>query len=253
MSRRVLWRMLVTLLLAAAGASFLSGSGQPVTAVPYPRWQEIAPPPLSPRADALGIQVGHRVLVLGGPGPAGARDGAAYDVHTGLWRRLRSPIPVTDSDRAAVAAGVVVLRHERPGRRASWWRYDVRLGTWTRMRHLPPHLGGPTAFASEVYALSGRRVVVYSVQLGRWTPLTRDPLRPALRRARVSVSRAGTVVTGTTGPRSRAVADRWDGLRWRRSAAAPLLQGGAAGRGIRLDVGGRTFVVRRGRAWIRLP
>ena len=123
------------------------------------------------------------------------------------------------------------------------------------MRDLRPGLSAPSAFGSEVYALSGRRVLVYSVQLGRWTPLPVDRLRPALTHGVVTASRTGTVVTGYAAahPR-RLLSDRWDGLRWRRTgstSAAPVLAppNGAT----RVAVGGRVVVVRGDQAWIHTP
>jgi hypothetical protein len=208
---------LATLLGAAVGVVLLSGSDQPVTAHPFARWQQLATPPLTPRTDALGVQVGHRVLVLGGRQGSVLRDGATYDLLTGMWRHLRMPVAVTERDHAVAAAGVAVLRHTRVGLPATWWRYDPRIDVWSRMRHLPPHLSTPFALGSEVYALSGRQVVVYSVQLDRWTPLPADPLRPALHGRRVTASTAGTVVTGYAAPHPhRLLADRWDGVRWHR-------------------------------------
>jgi hypothetical protein len=242
---------------AVTGAVLLSGSDQPVTAHDYPRWQEIASPPLSPRTHALAVHAGDRVLLLGGnrPGASPSPSGAAYDLRTGTWDRLRIPVPVTDRDSAVVVARVVVLRHLRSGHRASWWRYDVQHDTWSRLRDLPPRLSAPFGFGSEVYALSGRRVVVLSVQLGRWTRLPPDQLRPMLSPRNVTASRAGTVVTGSIPARShRLVADRWDGLRWHRGRSAPAQPATAAPDGAaRIHVGGRTLVVRGDRAWIRLP
>lgn len=248
----------VPLALAIAttlGVVLLSGSDQPVTAHPYPHWQELPAPPLTPRTHALGVYAGHRILVLGGDGPvAPARDGAAYDVRTGFWHHLRTPVAITDRDAAVAAAGVVVVRHLRPGHPASWWRYDVRHDEWGRLRDLPGRVGAPSAFGSELYALSGRRVVVYSVQLGRWTPLPGDPIRPALQPRRVSASRSGTVVTGSVADRpGRWFADRWDGLRWHRSRSPRAPETTAhAGRSTRVRVGDRTFVVRDGHAWVHV-
>jgi hypothetical protein len=256
MSRRTTSRVLVTLLGAVLGAVLLSGSDQPVTAHPYPRWQELAAPPLSPRTHALGVHVLHRVLVLGGvrPGSPTLRDGAAYDVRTGIWHRLRTPVAVSDDDHVVAAAGVVVLRHLRAGTSPSWWRYDVRRGVWSRMRELPSRLSAPFAFGSEIYALSGRRVVVYSVQLRRWTTLPTDRLRPALVHRAVRASRAGTVVTGYAAahPR-RLLADHWDGVRWSRSSTTARPVVAAPDGSTRVSLGGRTLVVRGDRAWIRLP
>jgi hypothetical protein len=199
--------------------------------------------------------VGHRVLVLGGHGAGTASralpDGAAYDLATGSWEHLRLPVAVTDRDEAAAAAGVVVLRH-RAQRRDRWWRYDVRGDTWAPMRRLPAHLHAPSALGSEVYALSGRRVVVYSVSLGRWTPLPRDPLRPALHARRVDASRGGTVVTGCVTGLPGVVADRWNGVHWRRLhhvPASPPQRATAA----HIAVGGRLVVFLGDRAWIHTP
>ena len=251
MIRRMAGRGIATLAAAAVGAVLLSGSDQPVTAHAYPRWQEVAAPPFSPRTHALGVQVGPRLLVLGGWADDGSvlRDGAAYDLHTGRWRRLTLPLPVTDDDRAVSAAGAVVIRAGT----GTWWRYDVRPGRWTRMSGLPAGLSAPSSFGSEVYALAGRRVVVYSVQLDRWTALPPDRLRPQLTAGSVAASRAGTVVMGYVGPSHRRVADRWDGLGWHRTRAMsdppPRPQADGA---TRIEVDGRIFLVRGERAWIRL-
>ena len=257
MSPRTLMRVTATLLAAVIGAVLLSGSDQPVTAHAYPHWQEIASPPLSPRVHALGVQVRHRVLVLGGfrPGASALRDGAVYDLRTGIWRHVRTPVGATDRDAAVFAAGVVVLRHLRPGRPAVWWRYDVRQDSWSRLRGVPPDAFAPSAFGSEVYVLSGRRVVVYSVQLGKWTPWPADRGRPSLNHRRVAASRSGTLVTGyVAGRPHRLLADRWDGLTWRRSPSTTMRPVTAPPDGAtRVHVGGRTLVVRGGRAWIRLP
>jgi hypothetical protein len=257
MSGRMGCRALLTLVGALVGAVLLSGSDQPVTAHAYPRWQELPAPPLTARTHALGVRVGHQAVVLGGVRPDGSelRDGAAYDVRTGRWHRLWTPVAVSDRDTAVVAAGVVVLRHVRSGRPASWWRYAVRQDVWSRLRDLPPHAAHPSSFGSEVYVLSGLRVFVYSVQLGRWTPLPADALRPRLVHRTVMASRHGTVVTGrAAGHPERVLADRWDGLRWRRTRSAPALPVTAAPNGAtRVRIDGRTLVVRDGRAWIRLP
>jgi hypothetical protein len=257
MSRRGCYRTLAVVLAAGVGAVLLSGSDQPVTARSYDHWQALPAPPLTARTHALGVAVSHRVLVLGGHHAARTtlRDGAAYDLRTGRWTRLRTPAAFSDRDVAVETAGTVVVRHERRGRSATWWRYDVRDREWARMRGVPPGLSIPSAFASEVYAVSGRRVEVYSVQLGRWTALPADPRRPALVHATVAASRHGTVVTGhVAGHPRRWRADRWDGLRWHRSRVTTTRPVTAAPDGAtRVRVGGRTLVVRDGRAWIRLP
>jgi hypothetical protein len=257
MRHRMLSRMLATVLAAIIGAVLMSGSDQRVTARPYPHWQELPAPPLSAHVERLGLRIGHRVLVLGG------HDGAVYDLRTGVWSHLRTAVPVADRDQVVAAGGVAVLRHLRTGRPAAWWSYDPGHGTWSRLGHLPPRLSAPSAFGSEVYALSGRRVVVHSVALGRWTRLPADPLRPALRGGRVTASSAGTVVRGYAGPSRTAVADRWDGLAWHRTrsvasdggAARPLsLPPGVPRRGATgIRVGSRLVVISGSRAWIHTP
>ncbi|HET7431912.1 MAG TPA: hypothetical protein VFJ89_10440 [Nocardioides sp.] len=258
---RVATRTLAVALGALVGAVLLSGSDEPVTAHPFPPWQEIAPPPLPARADALGVRVGPRVLVLGGVRPDGARarDGAAYDLRTGLWRRLHAPAAFTSRDDAVAAGGVVVIRHRRAAGPATWWTYDASSAGWTRMRHLPAHLTTPSAFGSEVYALSGRHVIVYSVQLGRWTALPADRLRPGLAGRSVTATAHGTLVTGRL--RARRFVDRWDGLAWHRSrlhdrptGLRAVLPPGAPRRGgTSVAVGGRRLVVAAGQAWIFTP
>jgi hypothetical protein len=240
---------------AVIGVVLLSGSGQPVRAQSYPHWQQLPPPPLSPGVDPVGVRIGHRVAVLG------AREGALYDLQTGVWHPLRTPVPVTVRDDVVAAAGTAVLRHVRPSGTPSWWTFEPGSSGWTRLRGVPAQLGEPSAFGSEVYALSGRRVVVYSIQLGRWTRLPADPLRPVLHGRTVTASSAGTVVRGHAGPSRDAVSDRWDGLRWSRATSAggrgdhpSVLPEGLARRGATaVRVGTRMVVVSGGGAWIHTP
>jgi hypothetical protein len=119
------------------------------------------------------------------------------------------------------------------------------------MAGVPARLRAPSAFADALYALSGRRVEVYSAQLGRWTALPADRLTPRLRGTSVTASRTGTWVTGPAG--GRLVTDQWDGLRWTRSTATRQPPSDEKRGEVRLDVGGRVFLVRGDRAWIRLP
>ena len=78
MSRRTTSRVLSVVLVAVLGAVWLSGSDEPVTAHPYPHWQELTAPPLSPRIHAAGIRVGDDVLISAaeGNGPVNALDAA---------------------------------------------------------------------------------------------------------------------------------------------------------------------------------
>ncbi len=257
MGRRAVTRAVVTLLAALLGAALLSGSDQPVTARSLSHWQELTRPPMSPRTHSLGVHVRHQVLVLGGvrPGSPTLRSGAAYEVRTGRWRALRTPVAVSDRDTAVVAAGVVVVRHLRRGRAVTWWRYDVRQDAWSRLHGLPRRLSHPTSFGSEVYALSRRRVYVYSVQLDRWTPFPADLLRPVLVQRTVTASLAGTLVTGhPAGHPGRLLTDRWDGVRWHRiRSTSPVPVTAAPDGATRVRIGGRTLVVEGGRAWIHLP
>lgn len=253
MGGRAMSRALVTLVAAVAGAVWLSGSGQPVTARPFSRWQELAPPPLSPRTHALGLHVGPRVLLLGGLHRGSLRDGAAYDLRTGRWQAVAAPVAVTDRDTAVAAAGVAVIRHLRTGRAPTWWTYDPRHDVWSRMGRVPAHASVPSAYHCEVYAVAAGHVVVYSVQLGRWTSLPADPLRPRLHRPWVSAGRAGTVVGGDVAGRPGPVADRWDGGRWRRLATAGVRPVASREAATEIAVGGRLVLVRRGRAWIHTP
>lgn len=249
---------------AVAGAVLLSGSDQPVTAHPYPPWQELPPPPMTPRAHALGVQVGHRVLVLGGRDRTGAplRDGATYDLRTGLWRRVTSPVPVRPDDHLVVAGGVVVLRHAAGGHRASWWTFDPKYRAWSSIRGVPSGAGVPSSLGSEVYVLSGARVVVLSVQLGRWTPLPADRLRPALRPRVLTATPRGPVVTGYAGSSRERVSDRWDGLAWHRSRSGATKDrrawpgsrpAGLSRQAAGIWAGGRLILVGRTHAWIYTP
>ena len=64
------------------------------------RWRTIAPSPLTPRAEAVGVWTGTELIVLGGH-PAiitdevhGDSDAAAYDPVRDRWRRLPAALPV---------------------------------------------------------------------------------------------------------------------------------------------------------------
>jgi len=264
-ARRVLARSAAAAgaaLVAIVGMVLLSGTGQPVTAKPFPRWQELAPPPLSPRTNALAVQVGPRVLVLGGNRPAhpALRDGASYNLQTGMWQRVRTPVALRSDDDAVAAAGVVVVRHRAVGGATSWWTLDPTPGTWRRLRHVPRDAGSPSAFGSEVYAVAERQVVVYSAALDRWTPLPTDRVRPRLIGRHVVASRAGVVVTGRAG--HSLVADRWDGLRWRRTHVVPPTRRALPPRlptsvrgvvAVEVKAGGRWLAVVADEAWLRSP
>jgi hypothetical protein len=256
MGRRLVSQTLATALAATIGVALLSGSDKPVEAQSYPHWQRLPAPPWLPGADRVGVRIGHRVLVLGD------RDGGVYHIRTGAWHHLRTPVPAARRDRVVSAGGVAILQHVRLGRPASWWSYDARADTWSRLRHLPERLSAPSASGSEVYALSGRRVVVHSVHLAGWTRFPVDRLRPVLHPRRVTATASGTVVRGYVGRSHLAVADRWDGLAWHRSRAATvhrvvrptlLPPGVPRHRATEVRVGTRLVVVSGSRAWIHTP
>ncbi len=201
------------------------------------------------------------MLVLGGRGADGLplRDGASYDVHTGRWRHLRTPIALTAADDAVAADAVAVIRQAGPTS-TTWWAFDPTPGTWTSLRRVPDCAGVPTAFGSEVYAIAGRHVVAFSVALDRWTPLPGDRHRPSLTGRHVAASRVGIVVTGHAPGSSAVVQDRWDGLTWHRTRTGsvtyrgpgPLPAGVPASRATRVRFGGEWLVVAGDHAWIRV-
>jgi hypothetical protein len=199
-------------------------------------WRELPAPPLSPRADAQAVWTGAEVLVVGGenhPCPPGAdcavisddiRDGAAYDPGTDTWHRIAdAPVPVTAGDRLVEAGGQVVLRHERDGG-SDWFVYDPDADDWSRIPDVPDGIGDPpSAIGTNVYAMVGHRVAVYSVGPSDWTLLPPDPIQPALAQRAVTATDVGPVVTGvdSTQPNdgrtpSLLLADVWDGSHWRR-------------------------------------
>lgn len=205
------------------------------------QWRELPTPPLSPRADALGVWSGSEVVVFGGeanPCPPnadcgysasdGLRDGAAYDPETDTWHRIAdAPVPVLLGDRLVAVGRKIILRHSLQDTHAAWYAYDPKADAWSTIPVPPRNVRDlPAALGATLYAVAGGRVVTYNSRADLWRTLPADPLEPALDQQVVTATPLGPVVTGldSTQPNdgttaSLVLADVFDGTTWRRLPA----------------------------------
>jgi hypothetical protein len=236
----------VVVAVALAGVVGARGGGSVQPSAPLGHWRGIPAPPLTPRAESLGVWTGREAIVIGGvtqvcPPNAdcasvlgdGLRDGAAYDPRTNTWRAIPpAPVAVVPGDRLVVANGIVVLRAWRP-HGSRWFTYEPDHNRWSRIRRVPAATGDlPSAIGSDVYVSAGRRVAVYDVDRFHWTLLPPDPIRPRLAQRVVTATTSGPVVTGldAAAPNdgrtpSLLLADVWDGHHWRRLPPSEQLGG----------------------------
>ena len=118
---------LVTLLGAVVGVALMSGSDQPVTAHAYPRWQQLAAPPLVAarrRARGPAWATGCSCSVASASDGVALRDGASYDLRTETWRQPAHADRDSGRDRGRRGRGRGGGAPRRAARRLRWWRYD---------------------------------------------------------------------------------------------------------------------------------
>lgn len=201
--------------IVAAGGFILPRLGDPsvpaapvatptVTPRAYGQWTKIAPSPLSPRWEALGVWADGRYLILGGHsdfmcGPAARcvsptwlNDGALYDPVTDRWTPI-TPLPLTVSYERPVTLGasVYLLIWEEETGSSTLMRYDTERDAWSTYP-APPGTSG------ELVATDSRLLVVSSTdewgvvpdqafdpETGTFTELPEDPLGPSFDRTAV--------------------------------------------------------------------
>jgi hypothetical protein len=182
-ARRRRWRPLA----AALGAALVAGAGAVVVptvlqpADPAPEagsWEQLADAPVTPRQGAVAAFTGLEALFLGGetgdPSPPNAdgqgpperaRDGAAYNIATGTWRRTApAPVDLTTYGSAPVIADVVHLLVD-----GQHLAYDASDDAWTTLPTPPGTDTGPV----KLQALEGQLLAVSDAQ---HEPLVADQL-----------------------------------------------------------------------------
>jgi hypothetical protein len=210
--------LLVTSACAERPDAISSSSPQesePSSAVATPgvdrgEWTRLPESPLSPREGAVAAHVGSEVVFVGGyagqPCPPNAdcmrpgddeRDGAAYDVEAGTWRRIAdAPRPVPSwAPRVAIGKQVYVLTEAAllvwDSAEDVWDGVDLPRGVrWT----------GLVADGARLILASGsdengiRPDHVYDTATGQWSTLPEDPLKPSFDRF-VTPTPEGLVLT----------------------------------------------------------
>lgn len=222
-------------------------------------WRELPAPPLSPRALALGVSTGREIIYLGGerrpcapvvscdlamtPSQAARyygflRDGAAYDLASGTWRRIASaPGFVESGDEAAFAAGQLFVDTSR-----GWFAYDVRGDTWSPFHARWREGYGVSPVGDRIAGQTGSgRAIVYDARHAAWKVYPADHLRPRLGGLEVSGTPSGPVLGGYDTSRpydihqgSPALVDVWNGHAWHRLPQTGQMERGFVWTGRRL-------------------
>lgn len=201
---RILLALTLALLTASCGGTpsttAAGASPSPSEDAYVPQgWSPLLPSPLPGRDRPRAVAVGGEVLFLGGSteracpptadcrGPAPEelrRDGAAYDVQAGAWRRLAdAPVPPTSGALAVIGDVVHLLTDNRH------LGYDVSEDRWVELP-LPP--GGVGHRPTSLLA-AGDVLVAYQGQTDQpdlvfdpnkqaWKALPTDPLAPSFDR-----------------------------------------------------------------------
>lgn len=203
-----------------------------------PVWLKLPDAPLSPRYNALGVYVDGAVVVLGGSDaaasggvirPADLRDGAALDLSTRTWRPIApAPWPPAESAQHTVVGPRVLLS---PNSSGAWLLYDSRTDRWSKVPAPPREVPQPTmaVMGQRVFVIdkyvdeSPAPVQVLDVAGNTWSALPASKHRPAITDRTVVATDTGLVVMGgDLSPRragkhrQAALAEMWDGSRWRR-------------------------------------
>ncbi|MDN4174987.1 hypothetical protein QWY28_18635 [Nocardioides sp. SOB77] len=208
--------VLVLLATAAVGCGEQERAEEPGRAAITGAWERAEDAPLSPREGAVLAHVGEEVVVVGGyagePCPPTAdcayetapeRDGAAYDLDSGAWRRIQdAPRPVPPwSSRAVVGGDLHVLVD---GRLLVWRSAE---DTWEELR-----VPGEASWGSLV--ADGRRLLLVSgsdergrvpdrvldTSTGVWSELPEDPFVPAYDRTIVPTDLGLVLTAKAIGP-----------------------------------------------------
>ncbi|WP_406245611.1 hypothetical protein ACI7YT_11220 [Microbacterium sp. M] len=180
----------VTMLLLAGCAT----TAPAVSAGGVEGWIEADDFPLEARGGPVTVWTGEEILVVGGElgppcppnadcvmGPS-ARDGAALDPETGVWRELaEAPRPVAPFS-GVFAAGRVFAWADEDGIRGGLLSYSVAEDRWTESvvpDDLPRTMvadGDQVLFPLASHEMGAGADLVLEVESGEWSELPDDPL-----------------------------------------------------------------------------
>ncbi|MGH3363678.1 MAG: hypothetical protein ACRDOW_03035 [Nocardioidaceae bacterium] len=214
---------LLLLLTAACGQSASDGTaprdpatGNPAATAGAPElergsWTRLSDSPLSPREGAAAVYVDGEVVFVGGysgqpcppnadcdrPEDAVERDGAAYDLATGTWRRIADapgPVPAV-APTAVIGAHLYVLANE------TLLVWDSAGDSWDEATPPRPiRWGALVADGTRLVVASGsdengvQPDRVLDTSTGEWSTLPEDPLKPSFDRT-ITATPEGLVLT----------------------------------------------------------
>lgn len=231
---RVIWSTVVLLLTAACGQTAIDGSAPPDPATEKPAasattseleqglWTRLPESPLSSREGSAAAYIGGEAVFVGGyggppcppnadcayPKDAVERDGAAYDLGTGTWRRIsEAPRPVPGSaSTAVIGEHLYVLAN---GILLVW---DSAGDSWNELAPPRPiRWGALVADGTRLVLASGsdengvQPDLVLNTATGDWSTLPGDPLKPSFDRT-ITSTPEGMVLTAQPIPPSDSVA-----------------------------------------------
>lgn len=188
-----------------------------VATVSPAEWTRVPDPPLTPRAAAIAVALGTRLLVVGGddgpPCPPNAdctatpdarRDGALYDPDGETWEpAAAAPVGLLSQDRHVVAGEVLFVLTED-----GLVSYDAEADRWAR-HPAPEHehrdlrlvaIGDRPAVVAGERATDSPVDEIYDRDSEQWTHLPLDPLGPSFDRVFTDTP-AGVVLTAKSSVR----------------------------------------------------
>ncbi len=210
-------------------------------------WHRVADPPLAPRLGAVTAWIRGEAYVVGGdtsrPCPPNAdcrmpdsyaKDGAAFDPGTGVWRRIAdAPQGIPSHASSAVTGDQLFVLTGR-----TLQGYDASTDRWSTVRTPADQRGALLADGDRLVLPSGSDESgevadhVYHVPTGTWSTLPPDPIGPAFDRYLTS-TKHGLVLTakhlvdnpGADGPALVLAARLDDSGTWKRLPDSDQLGG----------------------------
>jgi Kelch motif len=198
-------------------------------------WQMLAPSPLTPRVDAAAVEVGGKMLVLGGTALVGAaldvvpegvgvprylRDGAMYDPAADSWQPI-PPAPLC-VDQVSVVGEVVFAGGTNcspSDARPAFASYQPATREWTSLASPDWTLSDLLSYDDTVVAegIDGQ-LATYTASAGGWLPMADVPSSPALGLLFASDGHALVALAGSNSPNAGNEVYSFEGGSWHRVA-----------------------------------